>query len=568
MLRQGRPMNDVYKLHARLLKTTGAAENGRASIRRLLLSCAASAPESLPHARALFSRIRSPDTFAYNTIIRAHAHFCPSHALAFFLQMLRSAVPPDNFTFPFVLKACGRLQVAAHGLHGLALKFGLGSDLYVQNAQISAYGSSGSLESAAILFDEMLQRDIVSWSCMISCYANNGFPYESLTLFQRMQMEETTLPDEVTMLSVISTVSSTGELELGRWIEAYMRKIGLAITLPLGTALVDMYSRCGSVEESTRVFDEMPERNVMTWTALINGLAVHGLGKEAVRAFNEMKSFGIHPDSITFKAVLVACSHSGLVDEGQRIFESIENEHGEETMLEHYGCMVDMMGRAGMLQQAYDFVEKMPLRPNSVIWRTLLGACVSHNDVKLAEKVQERIREIDPHQDGDYVLLSNVYGGHGRWTEKANVRNSMRDQRICKTAGYSLISVDREIHKFFSGDVSHPSWERIRDFLISVIERLRAEGYLPWTTDALYDIEEEEKESSLSYHSEKLAVAFALLSFKDKQTIRIMKNLRICHDCHAFMKHVSGMLDREIIIRDRNRFHHFRKGLCSCREYW
>ncbi|KAK4788428.1 hypothetical protein SAY86_019747 [Trapa natans] len=167
----------------------------------------------------------------------------------------------------------------------------------------------------------------------------------------------------------------------------------------------------------------------MTWTALINGLAVHGLGEEAIRAFDEMRSSGFSPDSVTLKAVLVACSHSGLVEEGWRIFKSIE-EYGMEPTIEHYGCLVDMMGRAGMIQQAFDFVENIPVRPNSVIWRTLLGACVSHNNLKLAEKVRERIREIDPNHDGDYVLLSNVYGGLSRWTEKAKVRSSMQKQRI------------------------------------------------------------------------------------------------------------------------------------------
>ncbi|KAK4740761.1 hypothetical protein SAY87_024349 [Trapa incisa] len=209
-------MNDVYRLLVPLLETSGAIGGSSALLRRFLLLCVASAPESLPQARALFSRIGSPDTFAYNTTIRAHAHFSPSHAIAFFLQMLRSAVPPDNFTFPFVLKACGRLQVASNGLHAMALKFGFGSDLYVQNALISAYGSWGSVESAGKVFDEMLERDIVSWSCMISCYANNGFPYESLTLFQQMQLSETSTPDEITMLSVISAISSIGELDLGR----------------------------------------------------------------------------------------------------------------------------------------------------------------------------------------------------------------------------------------------------------------------------------------------------------------------------------------------------------------
>ncbi|XP_065865007.1 pentatricopeptide repeat-containing protein At4g21065-like [Euphorbia lathyris] len=506
-------------------------------------------------------------TFAYNTIIRAHAASSPSLALSLFSRMRRAGVSPDHFTFPSVLKACSRLQSGLH-LHSLIIKLAFDTNIYAQNALINLYGCSGLVNVAFKVFDEMLERDFISWSSIIACFANNGFSQEALALFQQMQLDDNVKPDEVTMLSVVSAISNLGALELGRWVDAYISRNNLVLTVSLGTSLIDMYSRCGSIEDSIRVFDEMPHRNVLTWTALINGLAVHGRSKEAIGVFNEMKETYLRPDHVTFTGVLVACSHGGLVDDGRLIFKSIKSKYGREPTLEHYGCMVDLLGRAGKLEEAFEFVETMPYKPNSVIWRTLLGACVIHKNLVFAEIVKKKIHQLDPYHDGDFVLLSNAYGEIGRYNDKAEVRRSMREKKIGKKPGYSVLHIDEEIHEFVSGDRSHPESEEIRNFLVCVIDSLRDEGYNPHVSNVFHDIEEEEKEHSLNYHSEKLAVAFSLLRFKDRRSIRIMKNIRTCHDCHGFMKHVSSKFNKEIIVRDRNRFHHFRNGACSCQDFW
>ncbi|XP_022967226.1 pentatricopeptide repeat-containing protein At5g48910-like [Cucurbita maxima] len=558
-------MNNVYKLHCCIIKT--CKQNDPRSLRSLLLSCAAAAPESLSYVRYVFSRIPSPDTFAYNTIIRVHSHYFPSHSLSYFSSMRCNGVPCDHFTFPFVLKACARLQTDLH-LHSLIVKYGLDSDIFVQNSLMSVYGCCGSVEIAVKVFDEMSERDSVSWSTIIVSFVNNGYASEALALFKAMQLEDKVVPDEVTMLSVISAVSHLGALELGRWVRMFIDKLGLEISVALGTALIDMFSRCGSIDESVVVFEEMAVRNVLTWTTLINGFAVHGRSREALAVFHSMRNSGVQPDYITFSSVLVACSHGGLVKEGRDIFETISKDYQMVPHLEHYGCMVDLLGRAGLLNEAYEFVERMPMKPNSIIWRTLLGACANHNNLDIAEKVKAKISELNSSHDGDFVLLSNVYGAAGRWVEKTSVRSRMRSKRIGKEPGCSLINIDQATHEFVSGDDSHPQSEDITKFLSSIIGDLRNSGYTPRTENVLHDIDEEEREHSLSYHSEKLAVAFALLSLKDKKTIRIMKNLRICHDCHSFMKHISDMYERKIIIRDRNRFHHFDKGSCSCHDYW
>lgn len=558
-------MNSVYKLHCYIIKS--GKQTDPLSLRTLLLSCVATAPESLSYARYVFSRIPSPDTFACNTIIRSHSHHFPSHSLSYFFSMRSNGIPFDNFTFPFVLKACSRLQINLH-LHSLIVKHGLDSDIFVQNALICVYGYCGSLEMAVKVFDEMSERDSVSWSTIIASFLNNGHASEALALFQKMQLEDKVVLDEVTMLSVISAISHLGDLELGRWVRTFMGRLGLGISVALGTALIDMFSRCGSIDESIVVFEEMAVRNVLTWTTLINGLGVHGRSTEALAMFHSMRNSGVQPDYITFTGVLVACSHGGLVKEGRDIFESIRKVYRMDPLLEHYGCMVDLLGRAGLLNEAYEFVERMPMKPDSIIWRTLLGACVNHNNLNLAEKVKAKISKISSSHDGDFVLLSNVYGAAGRWEEKTSMRSKMREKRIGKKPGCSLINVDQTVHEFVSGDNSHPQSENITKFLSSIIGKLRNRGYMMQTENVLHDIEEEEREHSLSYHSEKLAVAFAILNMKDKRTIRIMKNLRICDDCHSFMKHLSVRFERKIIIRDRNRFHHFEKGLCSCHDYW
>ncbi|XP_043693089.1 pentatricopeptide repeat-containing protein At5g48910-like [Telopea speciosissima] len=558
-------MNSVYKLHTRLIKT--GLHKDPVSVRQFLLACVPLVPESLPYARSVFDLIPNPDTFSWNTLIRAHSRASPSVALSLFYAMHRNGVSPDHFTFPFVLKACALLQ-RGQELHALILKLGLYTDIFVMNALIHMFGCCGLVNIALKVFDEIPRRDLVSWSSLITCFANNGFGHEALAVFREMQVTTSITPDEVTMVSLISTVSSLGALELGRWLRVFMYRNGFDLSVLLGTSLIDMFSRCGSIAEARAVFDEMPTRNAYTWTALINGLAVHGQSGEALRMFHEMKKSGLRPDCVTFIGVLLACSHGGLVEYGWQVFASIKNEYDMEPMPEHYGCMVDLLGRAGLLTEAYEFLVKMPIRPNSILWRTLLGACAYHGNLELAKQVKEKISALDPNHDGDYVLLSNIYGCSGRWAEKAGLRNLMKVQMIEKKPGCSLIEVDQMIHEFVAGDNLHSQSKEIREFLFSIIERLRVMGYVPDTSNVLFDIEEEEKEYNLNFHSEKLAVAFGLLNAGGRRTIKVMKNLRICQDCHSFMKLVSNIYDKDIIIRDRNRFHHFSKGICSCKDYW
>jgi pentatricopeptide repeat protein len=312
----------------------------------------------------------------------------------------------------------------------------------------------------------------------------------------------------------------------------------------------------------------MCARNVVSWTAIIAGYGKHGHGKEAVQLFERMQEMGIKVDHITLLAVLFACSHAGLVDEGCHYFHSMSREHCISPKAEHYGCMIDLLGRAGRLNEAYDFMMKMPLEPNSAMWGSLLGACINHVDTKLGRIVAEHLFELDPQNAGNYVALSNLYAAAAKWEEASEVRKMMKERGIVKEPGRSWIVVNKRVHEFVVRDRWHPHMEEIYAAWGSLVAKMKEAGYVPDTNSVWHDVEEEQKKSILYYHSEKLAIVFGLISIPYRMPIRIVKNLRVCGDCHTATKFISKIVDREIIVRDASRFHHFKDGVCSCGDYW
>lgn len=417
------------------------------------------------------------------------------------------------------------------------------------------------------MFDKMSGREIVTWNAMITGYFQNGFSEEALNLFREMQVEGLA-PDEVTMVSVLSACAHAGALELGKWVHAYIEKNGLDRRISMKTALVDMYAKCGCIEKALEVFEEIPNRNLVCWTAMMNGLAVNGYGRKAVEFFDRMVGSNIQPDAISLISILSACSHGGLLEEGRRLFGDLKRRYGVSPQMEHYGCMVDLLGRSGHLHEAYELIKNMPFAPNAVMWRTLLGACKTHKNVELGEMVLKKILELDPHHHGDYVLLSNIYAASGRWEDVANMRRTMKKKGIAKVPGCSMIEVDNRIYSFVVEDKSHRHSEDIHRMLDQMTHKLKLAGYVPDTSNVLVDVDDVEKENALSHHSEKVAIAFGLIKTTPGTPLRVVKNLRVCDDCHSAIKVVSKIYDRDIIVRDRNRFHHFQGGSCSCGDYW
>ncbi|XP_057967933.1 pentatricopeptide repeat-containing protein At1g08070, chloroplastic-like [Malania oleifera] len=467
------------------------------------------------------------------------------------------------------------------------------------NSMITCYCKSGDIDSARLMFDRCPVKDVVSWNAMIDGYCKS----EQLTLaqelfnqigsvkncvtwntmisgyvqcrefgrailtFQQMQAENVR-PTEVTMVSLLSACAHLGALDIGEWIHAYIRRKNFKMDVVLGNALIDMYCKCGSIEAAVDVFRGLPVRNIFCWNSIIVGLGMHGYGQEAIDVFTSMKKEKIHPDEVTFVGLLSGCSHSGLVSAGRKYFSQMRLRYGLEPRIEHYGCMVDLLGRAGLLKEALELVRTMPLNPNSVVWGSLLRACQIHKNTELCELVTRHLLELDPSDSGNYVFMSNLYASLNRWSDVGICRKLMIEKGAHKTPGCSSVEVDNIIHEFVAGDTSHSQFPLINAFLDEIAKELKAHGHKPDTTSVLHDIEEEEKESAVGYHSERIAVAFGLMSTPSGKTIRVVKNLRTCNDCHSALKVISKVYKREIIVRDQNRFHHFKNGSCSCKDYW
>lgn len=406
---------------------------------------------------------------------------------------------------------------------------------------------------------------------MLHGYVRCGEHKAALSLFRSLQMLEghELRPNEFTMSAVLSACAHLGALQHGKWVHAYIDKTGMRIDVVLGTSLIDMYAKCGNIERAKWVFDNMgPEKDVMAWSAMITALAMHGLWEECLEFFAKMINDGVNPNAVTFVGVLCACVHGGLVSEGNEYFKRMMRECGISPLIQHYGCMVDLYSRAGRIEDAWNVVKSMPMEPDVLIWGALLSGARMHGDIEACEISIKKLLELDPSNSGAYVLLSNVYAKMGRWREVRHLRDLMELRGIKKVPGCSLVEIDGVLHEFFVGDVSHPETQDIYRMLDEIMKRLKKHGYAGNTSEVLLDLDEEGKEFALSLHSEKLAIAYCFLKTSPGTTVRIVKNLRICSDCHVAIKMISREFNREIIVRDCNRFHHFKNGVCSCKDYW
>ncbi|KAG1326279.1 pentatricopeptide repeat-containing protein [Cocos nucifera] len=323
-------------------------------------------------------------------------------------------------------------------LHSHVLKTGLSADIYVQNSLLNFYSSCIDMITCEQLFEEMPVKEVIAWTTMIMGYKNCGRPDEALIAFERMQFAGVR-PNRVTMVNALTACASHGALEMGVWIHDYIKRSGWELDVILGTCLVDMYGKCGRVDAGANVFSTMMERNVYTWNSLIRGLALAKSGEEALRWFFRMEHEGVKPDAVTLIGVLCACSHAGLVEMGQRIFSwVVSGRYGFYPGVKHYGCMVDLLGRAGFLNAAVGFIERMPFKPNMVIWGSLLRGCRAHGDLRLSELAVKKLVELEPANVAHYVLLSNLYAETGRWRDAEEVRRLMKEWGLRKDAGWSF----------------------------------------------------------------------------------------------------------------------------------
>ncbi|PRQ46446.1 putative tetratricopeptide-like helical domain, DYW domain-containing protein [Rosa chinensis] len=701
LLSKCRSIQNLKQVHTHIIKT--GLHNTHFAMSKLIEFCAVSQFGDLSYALSVFECVENPNQIIWNTIIRGYSlSLKPLQAVEFYVRMIASGAEPNSYTFPFVLKSCAKAGAAQEGkqVHGHVLKHGVGSDAFVHTSLINMYAKSGELDNARLvfdkshlrdavsftalitgyvsrgcmddarsLFDEILVRDAVSWNAMISGYAQSGRFEEALALFSDMR-KANVVPNESTMLTVLSACAQSGSLELGKWVASWIEDQGLGSNvrlvnalidmyskcgaldtarglfdgmqqrdviswnvmiggythksqykealalfrlmlrsnaepndvtflgilpacahlgaLDLGkwihvyidkklqcltntslqTSLIDMYAKCGNIEAAKQVFDGMEAKSLASWNAMITGLAMHGKANAALELFSKMADEGFKPDDITFVGVLSACNHGALVDLGRQYFSSMTKDYHISPQLQHYGCMIDLLGRAGLLDEAEALMKTMEMKPDGAVWGSLLGACRTHKRVEMGEYVAKHVFELEPENAGAHVLLSNIYASAGRWDDVARIRTTLNDMGIKKVPGSTSIEVDSVVHEFLVGDKVHPLSEEIYEMLKEMDRLLDMAGFVPDTSEVLYDMDEEWKEGILSHHSEKLAIAFGLISTKPGTTIRIVKNLRVCGNCHSATKLISKIFNREIIARDRNRFHHFRDGSCSCNDNW
>lgn len=486
----------LSQIHSHVIVSPNLSADDRSFLisRLFFYLCTASdSPASLKYANKIFNLIAKPSLFIYNALIRANATRIKEPAscecLTLYKEMMGSGLVPDCITLPFLLKECSkRFDVyMGRAIHVHAVKFGYEGDIYVQNALISLYSECGVLEDAGKVFDGMSNRDVVSWNSMIVGCLRNGELDSALELFRKMKERKTITiitwnsvitglvqggramealdifhemqnsageknavqPDKVTVASALSACASLGAIDQGKWVHSYLERSGIEHDMVIGTALVDMYGKCGCVERALEVFNGMRSKDVFAWTAMISVLALHGYGNEAFELFKEMEAVGVRPNAVTFVGLLSACAHSGLVGKGRQCFDTMKRDYHIEPQVQHYACMIDTLGRAGLFTEAEELINSMPMRPDVFVWGALLGACQLHGNVRLGERVAKYLIELEPHNHAFYITLGDLYAKSGRFDDRKKIRSLIIGQNVRKTVpGSSMIEVDGVVYEF------------------------------------------------------------------------------------------------------------------------
>ncbi|KAJ6338856.1 hypothetical protein OIU76_008340 [Salix suchowensis] len=577
----------------------------------------------LDSARRIFMEMGGWDSVSFNVMITGYANNGLNEgAIKLFVEMQNLGFKPSDFTFAAVIGASTGLDNTAFGkqIHGFVVKTSFIRNVFVGNAFLDFYSKHDCVDEVRKLFNEMPEWDGVSYNVTITAYAWVGKVKESTDLFQELQFttfDRKNFPFP-TMLSI---AASSLDLQMGRQLHA---QVVVSMDDPdfrVSNSLVDMYAKCGKFEEADRIFLKLSSRSTVPWTAMIsanvqrglheNGLklfyemrranvsadqatfacvlkasanlasillgktvtflpyAQNGDGKGTLRSFKEMILSGYQPDSVSFLCILTACSHCRLVEEGLKYFNDMAGVYKLAPKREHYTAMVDALCRSGRFDEAEKLVGQMPFEPDEILWTSVLNSCRIHKNYALARKAAGQLFNMKVLRDAaPYVTMSNILAEAGQWDSVVEVKKAMRDRGVRKLPAYSWVEIKHKVHVFSANDDKHPQQLEILRKIEMLAEQMEKEGYDPDISCAHQNVDKESKIDSLKYHSERLAIAFALINTPEGSPILVMKNLRACTDCHAAIKVISKIVGREITVRDSNRFHHFRDGSCSCGDYW
>ncbi|XP_065872076.1 pentatricopeptide repeat-containing protein At3g26782, mitochondrial-like isoform X2 [Euphorbia lathyris] len=521
-------------------------------------------------ARKVFDEMPIKDLVCWTAMITAYEQAeKPQEALILFRNMQQEGLSADSVTIVSVASAVGQLgdSKMADAVHAYAYRCSILDETYVANSVMAMYTKCGDMEKARWVFDMMDERNSISWNSMLSGYTQNGQASEALSFFDEM-CNSGCEPNPVTALIMVTACAYLGSCHLGRKFHDFIVDSKMEINLNLRNALMDMYAKCGDLDTAMDMFNGVhpSERDASSWNVLISGFGMHGNGRKALELYSRMQEEGVEPNHITCTSILSACSHTGLIEEGRKCFTDMTRlSVTPET--KHYACMVDMLGRAGLLQDAFNLIKEMPSPPNDAIWGALLLACKIHGNIELGKIAADHLFQLEPDHTGYYVLMSNIYAASNKWQEVGKLRQGMKNRGLKKPAAFSLIEHGKEIHGFHTADRENRHCQEVYSKVKNLTIEMKMAGYVPDLSCALHDVEEEDKEQILNYHSEKLAVAFGILKIDSRTAIRVTKNLRICNDCHCLFKFISHVYELKIIVRDANRFHHFQSGSCSCNDY-
>ncbi|CAA6659690.1 unnamed protein product [Spirodela intermedia] len=511
---------------------------------------------SMDKAMEVFDGMPKRDLVSWTTMIAGFASAGrPFDGIGIFQRMQSEGLRGDGVVMVGLIQACASLAEMRVGrsVHGYVIRHYPELDLIIETGLVDMYAKNGLLDHAFQVLERMPRRNVVSWSALISGLAQNGFAGEALRTLIGMQKDGGLEPDPVALA--------------GKTIHGYIVRRHELDKIS-ATAVIDMYSKCGSLSTARLLFDRTSSRDSISWNAMISSYGLHGRGREALDVFLQMREAEVLPDHATFASLLSALSHSGMVEEGRRWFSLMANQFGIDPSEKHYACMVDLLARSGFVQEAYELTKAMPTEPGIAVWVALLSGCRHRGNLLLGEEVAERVLRLGSDDLGVYALVSNFFAAEKKWDRVAEVRTAMKKMPAKKVPGYSLVEVDGRLHGFLVEDETHPQHREITRMLGELGIEMRKMGYRPQTEFVLHDLDEEAKTRMLCTHSERLAIAYALLNTAPGARILIFKNLRVCGDCHAATKLISKIVDREIVVRDSKRFHHFKDGACSCGDFW